>query len=191
MDYGEYYSNLIIWQYRNKPKASTLISSLVNTMQLFDGYDTFANSFKVNTAIGTQLRTIGQFVGLPNSYDINNLPDSQYRQLVYFQIITNSSNASEGEIVDAVYSVFGQNLILKTINEMDMEAYVNLPNKMVEIAITYNLIPRPMGVELSIININQISYYFTDSTNTSTQIGIDAIGGDGNSVLTSVNNTII
>lgn len=190
MDYGAYYSNLIIWQYRNKPKAKTLISNLIDTMQLFDGYGTFADAFQVNTAVGFQLRTIGQFVGLPNAFDINALPDSQYRQLVYFQIIVNNSNSSEGQIVDALWAVFGADLIIKTTNQMNMNAYANLPNDMLQIAITYNLIPRPMGVQLNIININQIPFYFTDSTNIITQIGIDSIGGNGNSALTSTNNLI-
>lgn len=186
MDWGAYYANLLIWQYRDKPKAYSLIYESVNSTELFDFYNNFSSAFNLPTAIGKQLRTLGQFIGLPNAFEVNNLSDTQYRQLLYMKIITNNTNSSEGEIVDALYPIFGSDLIMVSNNQMEITAYVNLPNALLELALKYNLIPRPMGVQMNFVNFNNVPIFFTSSSNTSLQIGLDTITGNGNSGLTTI-----
>lgn len=63
-DIKTYYSNLLIYQYRNKPKAKAtielLVKELVENTLIFD----IERTFDVETAIGKQLDIIGKYVGV-------------------------------------------------------------------------------------------------------------------------------
>ena len=89
----EYYQNLLIVQYHNKPKAKATIKAIVNLilanlliLQIRDGFDW-------ETAVGVQLDIIGKWVGVTRFYN---------GQLFYFRpwfalINWNSiSDASQG-----------------------------------------------------------------------------------------------
>lgn len=67
----EYYSNTLIVQYNNKPKAKQTVELLVDLifadailMQIRDGFDW-------KTAVGTQLDVIGQWVGVSRVFNVN------------------------------------------------------------------------------------------------------------------------
>lgn len=71
----EYYSNLLIVQYHNKPKAKAMIELLVREMlaegiafQVQEGYN-------LDTAVGKQLDIIGKYVGIDRFYQSQDLHD--------------------------------------------------------------------------------------------------------------------
>jgi hypothetical protein len=74
-DIVEYYVNLLIIQYNNKPNARATIESFVRSLIangiLFDIRDAYA----VETAIGVQLDVIGKYVGVNRFYKIQDLVD--------------------------------------------------------------------------------------------------------------------
>lgn len=73
----EYYANLLILQYRNKPKARATIKMLVDIC-MGDGLVFELNDcLNIDTAVGKQLDLIGQILGCNrNIYGLN--PDTKY-----------------------------------------------------------------------------------------------------------------
>jgi hypothetical protein len=68
----QFYSNLLIYQYRGMPKAYATIQMVAN-QSLCDGlFFEFPAAFNLNTAVGAQLTIIGKIVGVPrNIFGIN------------------------------------------------------------------------------------------------------------------------
>ncbi|MCK5375426.1 MAG: DUF2612 domain-containing protein [Alphaproteobacteria bacterium] len=71
----EYFSNLLIVQYNQKPKAKALIELMVNELlasgillDIRDGYD-------LDTAVGTQLDILGKYIGVDRLFQDNDLTD--------------------------------------------------------------------------------------------------------------------
>lgn len=63
----EYYSNLLIRQFKNSPKAKATIQALVNC-NLCDGLvQALQTCFNLDTAYGNQLTIIGKLVGIPRN----------------------------------------------------------------------------------------------------------------------------
>jgi len=64
-DFIQAYLNLLIYQYRGKPKASAEISTIVKEFgSIFELYNSFETEFNLDTARGKQLDIIGRIVGL-------------------------------------------------------------------------------------------------------------------------------
>lgn len=69
----EYYSNLLIVQYHNKPKAKAMIENVVRELIasgiLFDIRD----AYDVETAVGTQLDTLAKYIGVNRFFSVQDL----------------------------------------------------------------------------------------------------------------------
>lgn len=178
-NYGQDYANLLIWQYRNKPKAKVLIEGIVNGVQFFDNIESLKSAFNIKTASGNQLRRIGSFVGLPYKSDILALSDDNYRKLVFFKTISNNANASPYSITTGLFDAFGTNLTVITDYNMHIIYFASLPNALLEIAIKYDLLPRPLGVGIFIIDTQSQYLRLTDSFDLNNVYGIDDIGSNG------------
>lgn len=64
-DFIQAYLNLLIYQYRGKPKASAEISTIVKEFgSIYELYNSFETEFNLDTARGAQLDIIGRIVGL-------------------------------------------------------------------------------------------------------------------------------
>lgn len=59
-----YYVNLLIIQYNNKPRARATVKLLVNELWKDDLYDSVLNGYNLNTAVGVQLDVLGKYIGL-------------------------------------------------------------------------------------------------------------------------------
>lgn len=185
-----YYSQLLILQYRTKPKAVATVQLMVN-QSLCDGLpQELANCFNLQTAVGVQLNLIGKIVGVPRqivgldlvhtffnftSYDgtpasigfgsytdnpyptdlfmsyfddtIYTLTDFEMRSLIQLKIIYNNVFSSTKNIVDALWSVFGN--LVSFIDNQDMSVTFNVlpPYANVFLAAQFlNILPKPMGV---------------------------------------------
>jgi hypothetical protein len=182
-DYGEYYYNLLIWQYRDKPKISNLIKEFVKNTQLFDNLEDLNNAFNLKTALRAQLNKIADFIGLPLTNAIISLNDKQFRDLLYLQTIINNSNASIGSIATGLFDVFKFDLLIKSDENMSMFYFANLANNLLDIAIDNNLLPKPAGVQINIVDTNNNYYQLINNNDVNDGAGIDSVDGDGLSYL--------
>jgi len=182
-DYSEYYYNLLIWQYRDKPKISNLIKEFVKNTQLFDNLEDLNNAFNLKTALRAQLNKIADFIGLPLTNAIISLNDKQFRDLLYLQTIINNSNASIGSIATGLFDVFKFDLLIKSDENMSMFYFANLANNLLDIAIDNNLLPKPAGVQINIIDTNNNYYQLINNNDVNDTAGIDSVDGDGLSYL--------
>lgn len=70
-----YYSNLLIIQYHDRPKAIAHINLLAQTMLASCVYLDVLNGYDINTAVGHQLDIIGKYVGVNRFWAQENLED--------------------------------------------------------------------------------------------------------------------
>lgn len=157
-DLEDYYKNLLIIQYHNKPRAQATIAQWVNCMtgdgimpQLWDAFD-------VDTAIGAQLDAIGKFVGIGR----NNLSDEQYRVIIKFKILKNNIGTSMKDIDDAIFKYFGNTILVNNNKNMSITYILNNNlGDLIPILINEKLLPAPMGVGVSAItSIDPSKAYF-------------------------------
>lgn len=183
-DWGTYYANLLIWQYRDKPKAYALIYGIVNALQSFDTSQEILDAFTLSKAVGAQLRILGTFLGMPETNNILTLSDDDYRKLLYLKVIINNSNASQVSIVDSLWSVFKSQLRVSTDNLMHIFYFATLPNILLQVAINNDLLPRPLGVSVTVIDYKNSAVAFSDST-TGAKVKIAGLGTTGQGYLIS------
>lgn len=81
----EYYKNLLIIQYSNKPKAVATINALVTEL-ISDGIIfKIRDAFNVDTAIGVQLDIIGMWVGVDRYFNVTE-PENYFRFTDYIEV---------------------------------------------------------------------------------------------------------
>lgn len=71
----DYYTNLLIIQYHEKPKAKATITALVNTILANGIILDIDNGFNLDDAVGAQLDTIGKYVGVDRFYNVTDPVD--------------------------------------------------------------------------------------------------------------------
>lgn len=197
----EYYVNLIIIQYSDKPKAQATIRALVDVVLangiLFDIRD----GYNIDTAVGVQLDIIGKYVGVDRFFEVNDpidyfslvdyaettpydeqkhgftdyadwedfqfngtinynsvlsqtnrLNDDDYRVIIKLKILQNNINHSHKSIDDGVFEFFGADVRPDSLGDMQMTYFITSNITAVALAaLTKKLLPRPMGVGLSLI----------------------------------------
>jgi hypothetical protein len=200
----EYYVDLLLYQYNNLPKAKATIDLLVGAILVDLLPKDIETAFDLETAIGSQLDIIGEYIGLNrvinatitrdyftfedeqnnaaelfgftnytdpllnaevvlNAYiDASRitsaLNDSEYRILLKLKSIINRSNNSMYEISDILYGFFGTDIILYDQLDMSLFYFVKSTiSKIILIAASQNILPKPMGVEISIFSLDDPS----------------------------------
>jgi len=58
-----YYVNLLILQYRSKPKAQEHITALINALMIYDLAIKVRDGYNINDAVGVQLDILGKYLG--------------------------------------------------------------------------------------------------------------------------------
>jgi len=76
-----YYANLLILQYRTKPKAVPTIMALIRAIMFFNIIREVENGYDIETAIGKQLDVIAKYVGAERLVNSLDLTDSELRIL--------------------------------------------------------------------------------------------------------------
>ena len=152
---NSYYSNLLIMQYHNKPKAKATIEATVGLLP--DGLIMdVINGFDIETAVGKQLDILGEYVGVDRYYLVDNqaelLNDEDYRILIKLKAISNTSDLSHKSLEEALYNFFGNSVRMDSDGNMEMTYFVP-KNKtpIIQAAIQKEVLPRPMGVRCSYI----------------------------------------
>lgn len=113
-DIENYYKDLLILQYNNKPNAQATIKLLTDCGSGDGILDAIQNGFDFDTAVGNQLDILGNIIGAPRS----GLSDADYRILLKFKIVWNNMDGKMKTMDDIVYSFFGNSISI--VNNMDM-----------------------------------------------------------------------
>lgn len=150
-----YYSNLLILQYHNKPKAKATIESTVSLLP-DDLIMDVINGFDIETAIGKQLDILGEYIGIDRYYLVDNqaelLSDDDYRLLMKLKAISNTSNLSHKALDDSLYDFFGNTVRMDSDGNMEMTYFVPKDKTpIIQAAIQKEVLPKPMGVRCSYV----------------------------------------
>lgn len=110
-----------------------------------------------NPAVGVQLDVLGKYVGVTRSgYGIDGsqivLGDSDFLTLIRFATLTNSAGSSLAEIQSVLNQFFPDEVLVFDYQNMHMSYLINLTigsQDLIQLVITENLLPKPMGVQLA------------------------------------------
>lgn len=161
------YLNLVTSQHQNKPNFISFLSSALNKID--DGIsasNSISSSFDINSALGSQLDTLGQVIGqlrnigVPLTGTSSILDDDHYRLVLRAKIARNNWNGTIGQIYNIWNNAFpGSALQIIDNQDMTMQAVVtNLTDNLSTELVTAGLIiPKPLGVTLIIIADTDIS----------------------------------
>ena len=167
---NEYYSNLLILQYHNKPKAKATIEAVVNLLP-DELIQEVINGFDIETAEGKQLDILGEYIGVDRFYTdegkIKTLDDEDYRIILKLKAICNTSNLSHKSLDESLYDFFQNTVRMDSEGNMEMTYFVP-KNKtpIILAAIQKEVLPKPMGVRCSyIIEYNKKFFGFCTYNN--------------------------
>jgi hypothetical protein len=155
-DIATYYANLLLSQFRQKPKAYAHVKTLA-TAAIMDQLPTSVlNAFDPATAIGVQLDTIGKYVGVSRNANTLTGPiilsDSDYRQLIKMVIIKNNSGSSLATIQNLLAANFPGQILVSDNQTMGLN-YVLVNSlgtaNLLQIIVSGGYLPKPMGVQVS------------------------------------------
>ena len=165
---NKYYSDLLIAQYANKPKAVAHMQLLIDKLLDNNAIGQIENAFNLDTAIGKQLDVVGKYIGLDryvSDVGINGdniaMTDDEYRLLLKLQVIQNYSTHSFESIDNSVYAFFGVTLI-PSYGIMTMVYFADTAIiDTVLLGVRKNVLPSPMGVGIiGIIKTEENKKYF-------------------------------
>lgn len=155
VDIVEYYSNLLIFQYSNKPKAVATIKATVTPIIMDQLPLTVQDAFDLDTAIGYQLDTIAKYVGVSRSGNGFNGPitldDSDFLALIKLGIIRNNFGSSLSTIQDFLATYFLNEILVFDYANMHINYLISSAvgsQNLAQLFITEGLLPKPMGVGL-------------------------------------------
>lgn len=161
----EYYSNLLILQYHNKPKAKATVEATVDLLP--DSLiQEVTNGFDLNTAVGKQLDILGKYIGLDRSYikdgAVSLLSDEDYRLLLKLKVVCNTSDYSHKNIDESLYEAFGTEIRMDSEGNMEMTYFIPAEAvDVIEAAVQKGVLPKPMGVNLNyVIEYNKKFFAF-------------------------------
>lgn len=171
----DYYSNLLILQYKGKPKALATIQALVKPSIMDQLPFAVRDAFGVDTAIGVQLDVIGKYAGVSRIAKTFTetivLDDADYRTLIKLKIAQNNSGSSLYDIqrllwefLDGALQVFDyQNMSLSYIFDAAFGS-----EQLAEVFVRQGILPKPMGVQLASLiytaNLDNIFCFATYET---------------------------
>ena len=162
-----YYSNLLITQYKRKPKdPSKPKNKAQQTIELLARLAVFGElpkkvekGFDPDTAVGPQLDIIGKFYGVDRIVPRNNnkLNDDDFRTVLKIKAITNTLGSSLKDIRDFLSEInkdrlLGGDLIITDPLRMSIRYTGNLvvSQNLFNYLDGSNILPRPTGVSLSL-----------------------------------------
>lgn len=163
-----YYSNLLIMQYHEKPKAKAMVEAQASAVYLNNLPLTIQDAFNIDTAVGDQLDVLGKYVGVSRigaglTQQIT-LSDSDYRQLIKMVVIKNNSGSSLETIQSLLAVAFPGQVLISDNQTMGLNYIIEDSlgtSDLLELLATGGYLPKPMGVETSIVVVPaHINPYF-------------------------------
>lgn len=152
----DYYVNLLIMQYRDKPTARGFIKALAE-MSILDMLAVkVMNAYDIDSASGVQLDVLGKYAGVSRvGYTFDRqvtLNDQDFLTLIKLKIIMNNSEATLYEVQKMINENFLGQIQVFDYEGMRISYFINssLANSdLVQVFITGGHLPRPMGVAMS------------------------------------------
>ena len=148
LEVQEYYANLLILQYRNKPKARDTIKIAANLF-LSDGLVfQLEDLLDIDKAKGAWLDLIGKLVGAPrNVQNVGVLDDPDYRVLIKFKVLYNVMRTSNKDMDEALYSLFQQEVLLSNNQDLTITYIVDDDLETpLEAALNLGYLTSPIGI---------------------------------------------
>jgi hypothetical protein len=162
------YVDLITSQHKTRPKFTAWISSPLTIIS--DNIATtnqIPSSFDIDTAIGAQLDTIGHIVGRsrtlsfqPSGGSSPVMDDPHYRLALKAKIAQNQWDGTIPQVYEVWNSLFPDvGLVIIDNQDMTISALVDgeLDSISTELVASGYIIPKPIGVKLTIIEITRIA----------------------------------
>jgi hypothetical protein len=146
-EFKEYYSNLLIVQFKNKDNAKEMIEATVELIALTDLLKDIEDGFDLETAVGPQLTVLGKYLDFERKTFA--LTDDDYRFYLKFKRILIFSNHSMKELDDAFWNNFGNEIILYDYMNAHM-AYIfhDADITKINFLLDNGLLAKPAGVKL-------------------------------------------
>lgn len=152
----DYYADLLILQYKSKPKAYETIRALGELLVIGTLAQEIKDAFNIETATGVHLDLIGKYAGVGRqaitfSSQVT-LSDDDYRQMIKMKIVQNNSESTLASIQELIQSFFPNSLRVFDDGTMRMSYYFNSQigsELLAEAFVRQSVLPKPMGVELS------------------------------------------
>ena len=153
-----YYCNLLIIQYRGKPKATGMIQTLVTPVVMDQLPTQVMNAYALDSAIGVQLDVIGKYVGISRyGYTFTSavtLNDIDYLTVIKLKIMQNSLGSSLADIQSLISIYFPGILRVFDYKNMHMDYFFDTTigsSTLLEFFIKQRLLPKPMGVQMGVL----------------------------------------
>lgn len=166
-----YYSDLLILQYKGKPKATGMVQAFVNTVTEGQLPLAIQDAFNIDTASGTQLDVIGKYAGVTREGSSFSGPmvldDEDYRKIIKLKIIKNNSGSSLADIQNLLMQYFQGLIKVFDYKDMSISYYVSADfgsQQLVEFFINKGLLPCPMAVGLGSTVYHPDLNFFSFST---------------------------
>ncbi len=125
------------------------------------------NAFNIDDALGDQLDVLGDYVGVTRTAQTSSGPitldDDDFRVLIRMAVLTNSAQSDLSSIQDFLFAFFNGQMRVFDYQNMRMNYMMTTDLgsiDLVEMFIAQGLLPRPMGVQLSIIFAPDINNFF-------------------------------
>lgn len=154
----QYYANLLIMQYASKPKAYATIIATAALFIMNQLPVAVQDAFSIDTAIGVQLDVLGKYVGISrNGYTFSGpitLDDDDYRQVIKMKIVQNNNGSSLYDIENVLNIFFDGAFALFDYGIMRLSYFFTTEigsNDLAEFLVKQDLLPKPMGVQLSCV----------------------------------------
>ena len=163
-----YYSNLLIFQYKDKPKAKAQVELFVQEAVLNLIPVSVRDSFNIFSAKGEQLDILAKYIGVKRT---NNgftgpitLGDADFLSLMKMAILSNNSGSSLYEIESLINLYFAGQVVIFDNKAMSLSYYMDSSIGTIDFAqvvVAEGLLPRPMGVSVaSVIYYNNVKKFF-------------------------------
>lgn len=169
-DLINYYANLLIIQYIGKPKAYATIQTMVTPVIMDQLPLIVQNAFNllgIDTAVGSQLDTLGKYAGVTRTgygfFGPITLDDMDFLKLIQMAIVKNTAGSSLAGIQLYLNLFFPNEVFIFDYADMNISYLINTSigsQNLIDIFITENLLPKPMGVGASVIAHNVINKFF-------------------------------
>ena len=152
----DYYVNLLIMQYKGKPKAEAHVALGVKMVLMNMLPFAVMDAYDLDSSSGYQLDIIGKYQNVSRTgYTFTSqitLNDVDFRTLIQLAIIKNNSGSSLYDIDELINKYFGNEMQVFDYGGMRMSFFINsnlASTNLAEMMITQGLLPKPMAVTLS------------------------------------------
>lgn len=168
----QYYADLLIIQYRGKPKAQAMVQALAREALCDNLALAVQNAFGLDGAVGAQLDIVGKYAGVVRNVLTFTggtvLDDADFRTLIRLAIAKNVCKGSLLDIETLLKQYFGNSMLVFDNANMTLSYFFNAnigTLALLEAFVLLDLLPRPTGVGLaSLIYAVGLDNYFAFSS---------------------------